>query len=157
MYYGRITMSDYKKVGMGIGVFGLGYLLTFILQYMIPPFLSVLGNIFNFPDLVGLGWFATILIMILGMMVVPMLLIVQGINTESKNLSKGQIITISIIWLIFALAISVKGWFMIPNLADMLLNDWLKGLFYISVLMVWLGGVFGTPISDIVKASNKGY
>jgi hypothetical protein len=150
-------MSDYKKVGMGIGVFALGYILTFILQYFIPPILGALGNVFNFPDLIGLGWFATILIMVLGMMIVPMLLIVQGINTESKDLSKGQIIVISVIWIIFALAITVKGWFMIPNLAGMLLNTWLQGLFYVSLLLVWIGGVFGTPISDIIKAYNKGY
>lgn len=67
-------MADLKRTGMGLGVFFLCYILVFVLQWLLPPLLSIFDDLTNGgTTFQSIGWFALGLLSVIGFLVVPLL------------------------------------------------------------------------------------
>lgn len=172
-------MADLFKTMKGIGMFFAGYAGAYVLFFLMTFILDLFETPVNPADLVsyaangyvgqagadftlwvqGAFWFATIVIWVLAMIVIPMVFVVDGINT--KDQTKGFLNTVqAVVFVIFSIPITIYVWPFLVNMATILVDvdgnaiALLQGIYWVGLTLTWIGVVIIAPINKIMYAQE---
>lgn len=143
-------MTNLAKVAKGFAFFMAGYFIVIILNFIIPPTITAMDGIFPTTELEGTIWFGLIILYLLIMMVLPLYFVVTGLQEES-SISKPIEAILGILIFIFAMAITIKAWYMVPTLSG-LATGFTLVLFWIGLTIVWLALAVVTPAYMIINS-----
>lgn len=154
-------MTNYKMIFKAIFVFfGLFFMLV-LLNYILPPILTVMESLFSAQDLAETIWVGVIMISVLATLVVPNLLFYQALTeAEEEQSNKFKDITIAILIFIFSLLITYRVWDWFKIFANMLSDTALLQadfaqftlvLYWLGLIIVWVEISIITPAYLIIK------
>jgi hypothetical protein len=127
------------------------YMVSLTLYFLMPPLVAALTSS---AEMQGLADLALIMIWILGLIVVPSAMVVQGLrDTDDTN---GSILGIAsgVLFFVFGVLLTVFGWFMMVGLGSVV-EGMLAGIFWVGLVLVWVLTVVVTPIMQIMDSSKN--
>lgn len=151
---------SYEKIGLGILAFIVGYAFIFILQYIEDPIITALADSTTDPislrygfesTIVNLGWMISLALRFISLIVIPLALILIGLNTESSKQKEAGLM-VAAVWLFFGLAGMAIIWNMgmITELISFLTHSYTKTMFWIGLVGVFIGGIIMPPVKTYV-------
>lgn len=138
------TLEAYYEGGKAIFWLFVGYVLSLVSYYIIPPILELFTTEGVYTLLLFVFW-GIALIAWPGYHATRA---IQTIGTDGKNRIIGAV------WIVFALIISYYGWYLIPATANILPDSTLAMMYWIGFVVVWTMVALVMPIMGIIKASG---
>lgn len=138
-------MVDTKEIIKGGVIFFIATFLNVILYYTIPPIMETMNGLFSNESLTQVVWYGTIILMITMMTIVPSYFIIKGLTTKTEQNKLTTIMT-GIIFLLFGIAIIIKGWYMISTITGMINSPLILVLFWIGLITIFIEIIIITPI-----------
>lgn len=154
-------MADLKKVISGTAIFLASFFGSIILFNFI-TYLTPVGDILQADyssvdntTIGGLAWLAFIIISLLGMIVIPTFLTIEGLRDEDKQQHPYAMMLAGVLIFIFGIMITVKGWYMLDALASATTENYILTLYWIGLLLAWAELIIITPAYLIIKGQTE--
>lgn len=137
--------------------FLVGYFLCVVTQYVVPALADVVSadTLMSTTSVSTVGkiiWLGLIIVWVLALIVVPLAFAVWGITTPTERQSPILAGIGSILYFVFAILLTWAIYFWVTPLADSLIYNPLKAMFWVGLVGVWLINVIITPMMGIAEA-----
>lgn len=138
-------MTDIKNMFIGLGsLFGIT-IICMILDLFLPILIDTVVEITNFTALENIIWYVIMIFYLVAIIGIPTLYAYKGI-TEESHLNGIDRILYNILILVFMISLLAVSYFMIPNFAEMIDNQYTKSFFYISLFIQLITNIIIFPM-----------
>lgn len=148
-------MTNLWKTIKGISMFIAGYAYVYISYYIVPAIINEMPTTITdmSTNLTGVIWLVIFISWIFALVFLSPLFIYNSIVEQTDD-NKASAMAQGVLYLIFAIILTVVGYWWIPELANMYTETLLQGLVYVGAFITWTLGFIGAPVMKIIKAKE---
>lgn len=127
-------MADFRMIMKGQVFFFLGFFYVLIMSYILPPIIDVGESLFPSNDLQAIAWLFALIFYLFLAMIYPINMIYNGITTPTDPKINPFMQIIGSVFLFFlAIILTVKGWYIITSLSEVVSGD------ILLTVIFWMG------------------